>query len=125
MNTTSVTASNLMRKAEQNPMGFTMDAQGNDISGAFYVVGTLETKDSHNLEGAEHCLDMMAKLVEEKPNVYLGFGGWLDTDTNVYHFDVVYMLHKDDVSEGIAEMIGRNNQQISIFDLETMQEIRL
>jgi hypothetical protein len=125
MNTqTSVTARSLVAKAEQNPMGFTMDAQGNDVSGAYYVIGTLETKNSHNLDGAMHCLEVMAKLMEEKPNVNLAFGGWMDAD-GMFHFDVVYLVHKEDVTEGGAMSIGYANEQIAIFDLENYQEINL
>lgn len=122
--TTSVTANSLLAKAEQNPMGFTIDLDGNDVSGAYYVIGTLETKNSHNLEGATHCLEVMAKLMEEKPNVNLAFGGWMDAE-GVFHFDVVYLVHKEDISEGGAMSIGYANKQISIFDLETYTEIEL
>jgi hypothetical protein len=134
MNTqTSVTATSLVAMAEQNPMGFTIDTNGNEVSGAFYVIGVEMTKDSHNLEGAEHCIESYEILSESdvvtqeviKGGIKLGFGGWLDTETNTYHFDVVMLMSKETCSLTRARVMGRMNKQISIFDLEVMQEIRL
>jgi hypothetical protein len=129
MNTqTSVTARSLVAMAERNPMGFTIDAQGNDVSGNYFVVGVKQTLNSHNLEGAEHCVEVMNDTLEngdvfgiiyEKES--LGFGGWLDTETNTYHFDVVLFVN----TLWIAKSIAESNNQLAIFDLETKQEIRL
>jgi hypothetical protein len=125
MKTTSVTASNLMLKAEQNPMGFTMDANGIEVTSDYtrYVVGLKMTKESHNLEGAEHCVEVMDFILDEElyPRENVGFGGWLDTKTNTYHFDVVTFCVDLETALNLAEV----HEQLAIFDLETMQEIRL
>ena len=128
--TTSVTARSLVAMADKNPMGFTIDTNGIEVTKYYtrYVVGLLQTKDSHNLEGAEHCVEVMNDTLEnggvfgiiyEKES--LGFGGWLDTETNTYHFDVVLFVN----TLWIAKSIAESNNQLAIFDLETKQEIRL
>jgi hypothetical protein len=122
---TSVTATSLVAMAEQNPMGFTMDANGIEVTKYYtrYVVGLKMTKESHNLEGAEHCVEVMDFILDEElyPMQDVGFGGWLDTDTNTYHFDVVTFC----VDLETALMLAVRNEQLAIFDLETKQEIRL
>jgi hypothetical protein len=122
---TSVTARSLVAMAEQNPMGFTMDANGIEVTKYYtrYVVGLKMTKESHNLEGAEHCVEVMDFILDEElyPRENVGFGGWLDTDTNTYHFDVVTFC----VDLETALLLAVRNEQLAIFDLETKQEIRL
>jgi hypothetical protein len=139
MNTqTLVTARSLVAMAERNPMGFTIDAQGNDVSGNYFVVGVKQTLNSHNLEGAEHCIQVYNELMErdtkatldwEKLDMKLAFGGWLDSD-KVYHFDVVMLLEKDDDfdkkwSLKSALVLGMAHSQKSIFDLEHMLEVEV
>jgi hypothetical protein len=135
MNTqTSVTATSLVAMAERNPMGFTIDAQGNDVSGNYFVVGVKETLNSHNLLGAEHCIQVYNEMMEvesdwKELDIKLAFGGWLDSD-KVYHFDVVMLLEKDDDfdrkwSLKSALSLGMANSQKSIFDLEHMSEVEV
>ena len=121
--TTSVTARSLVAMAEKNPMGFTIDTNGIEVTKFYtrYVIGLELTLNSHNLEGAEHCIAVMNEILEttDYDKSVLGFGGWLDTSTNLYHFDVVYFT--TDFNE--AMHLGKVNKQASIFDLETMSEI--
>jgi hypothetical protein len=124
MNTqTSVTARSLVAMAEQNPMGFTIDTNGIEVTKYYtrYVIGLELTLNSHNLEGAEHCIQVMNDILEggNHERTELGFGGWLDTKTNEYHFDVVTFT----TDLGHAKYLGRVNKQYAIFDLETMEEI--
>lgn len=125
MKTTSVTARSLVAMAERNPMGFTIDTNGLEVTSDYtrYVVGLKMTKESHNLEGAEHCVEVMDFILEEElyPRHNVGFGGWLDTKTNTYHFDVVTFS----VDLETALLLAVRNEQLAIFDLETMDEIRL
>ena len=122
---TLVTASSLVAMADKNPMGFTIDMNGIEVTSDYtrYVIGLKMTKESHNLEGAEHCVEAMDFILDEElyPMQEVGFGGWLDTKTNTYHFDVVTFC----VDLETALLLAVRNEQLAIFDLETMQEIRL
>ena len=48
-------------------------------------------------------------------------GGWMDTATGLYYYDATVII--EDRAAAIA--FGRLQNQIAIFDLDTMTEIRL
>lgn len=48
-------------------------------------------------------------------------GGWLDSESGLYYYDAVVVLQ--DREKAIE--VGRLNDQLAIFDLNTMEEIRL
>ena len=49
------------------------------------------------------------------------FGGWLNSDNNEYYYDATIIC--DNLDSALE--IGRANNQIAIFDLENLKEIRL
>ena len=130
-----MTAEKLVELAKQNPSGFTVDANGINVIGKYFVVGVKKTKNSHNIDGAKHCINVYNEMMDvetewKELDIKIAFGGWLDKDTNTFHFDVVMLLEKDDDfnrkwSLKSALVLGMGNSQKSIFDLEHMLEVEV
>jgi hypothetical protein len=49
------------------------------------------------------------------------FGGWKDADAGLWYLDVSFVF----ADRAQAEVIGQNNGQLAIFDLASMETIRL
>lgn len=62
--------------------------------------------------------DKHAHLFEEDKSLYLG--GWRDQATGKFYLDVVDNVKDEDK----AVALGRNRDQISVFNIETFQEIK-
>ena len=106
----------LQTVAIMSPEGFTVDKNTFEPITKGYSVAVKETQDSFGNYGA-------AKVVSyaEKHNEITALGGWLNSANNQYYYDAVIIC--EDLNEAIA--LGRANNQIAIFDLNNMEEIRL
>ena len=110
--------------AALNPEGFTVNAANNlqPVTTGF-AVALKRTQNSFGAEG----LAKVANVIEElqaSGNLNgrtLAFGGWYDSESGLYYYDATVIF--PDRKEAIEA--GRANEQIAIFDLGKLEEIRL
>lgn len=101
--------------AAVNPEGFTVNSEYMTPETAGYCVALAETQNSFNNEGLARVYDV---INSGRANAV---GGWLDSESGLYYYDAVVVLQ--DREKAIE--LGRLNNQLAIFDLNNMQEIRL
>ena len=102
--------------AMANKEGFTVHAANLQPVTSGYAVAVADTQNSFGLEG----LANVVKYVSEHPEIN-AFGGWYNSDNNQFYFDATVIV--DDLQT--AKDLGRYNNQIAIFDLANMKEIKL
>lgn len=102
--------------AMANKEGFTVDAANLQPVTSGYAVAVADTQNSFGLDG----LANVVKYVSEHPEIN-AFGGWYNEDNNQFYFDATVIV--DDLQT--AKDLGRYNNQIAIFDLANMKEIKL
>lgn len=106
-----------------NPAGFTVNAATLQPVTKGFAVAMKQTQDSFGAEG----LAKVANVIEELQNSgemnsrTLAFGGWYDSESGLYYYDATVIF--EDRAEAIEA--GRANDQIAIFDLANLEEIRL
>ena len=95
----------ILKIAKENPSGFTIDLELNFVSGG-YAVANKETQDCFGVEG-------LKKVIEyaKKHNTYIG--GWLEEGK--FYFDASIVVQ--DKEEALR--IGKENEQIAIYDFQT------
>lgn len=103
----------LMKVAKANKKGFTVELESLEHVTEGIVVAYLETQDSFNEEGLKKCLEHAKKHDKH-------IGGWRN---GKYYFDSVKIFPVENLEEAIK--FGKDNKQISIFDLTNTREIRL
>lgn len=106
----------LMEVATANAEGFTVDAQTLKPITKGFAVALADTQNSFNGSG----LIKVINYVENHPEVN-AFGGWYDKESNKFYFDATVICE----DRATAEELGRRNNQIAIFDLGNLEEIRL
>lgn len=99
-----------------NKDGYTVNAATLQSVTSGYAVAVADTQNSFGLEG----LANVVKYVQENSEVN-AFGGWYNSDNGKYYFDATIIV--DDLAK--AKELGRINNQIAIFDLANLEEIRL
>lgn len=88
-----------------------------------FAVALKRTQNSFGAEG----LAKVAKVIEDLQTSgnlaghALAFGGWYDSKSRLYYYDATVIF--ENRAEAIAA--GRANEQIAIFDLSNLEEIRL
>lgn len=102
--------------AINNKDGFTVNAATLQPVTSGYAVAVADTQNSFGIEG----LANVVKYVGEHPEVN-AFGGWYNSKNNKFYFDATVIV--DDFEA--AKDLGRVNNQIAIFDLANLEEIRL
>lgn len=107
----------LMQIATANPDGFTVNAQTLQPITKGYAVALADTQNSHDTAGLLSVID----YAQNHADTVNAIGGWLDTESNKFYFDATVIC--DDLETAL--ILGRRNNQIAIFDLEKMEEIRL
>jgi fructokinase len=107
----------LMEIATANPDGFTVNAQTLQPITKGYAVALADTQNSHDTAGLLSVID----YAQNHADTVNAIGGWLDTESNKFYFDATVIC--DDLETAL--ILGRRNNQIAIFDLEKMEEIRL
>ena len=103
--------------AAMNPDGFTVSAFTGVTPQAGYAVALKETQNSFGAEGLERVINIIASGQTGATCV----GGWLDNETGLYYYDAVAIFQ----DRAAAIEFGRMNEQIAIFDLLNLKEIRL
>lgn len=101
--------------AAVNPEGFTVNSENMTPETAGYCVALAETQNSFNKKGLARVYDVISS---GRANAV---GGWLDSESGLYYYDAVVVLQ--DREKAIE--LGRLNNQLAIFDLNNMEEIRL
>ena len=102
--------------ATNNKEGYTVNAANLQPVTTGYAVAVAETQNSFGIEG----LANVVKYVSEHPEIN-AFGGWYNRENNMYYFDATVIVNDLEA----AKELGRINNQIAIFDLANLQEIRL
>ena len=106
-----------------NPDGFTVNAATLQPVTTGFAVALKRTQNSFGNEG----LAKVANVIDELQNSgnlngrTLAFGGWYDSESGLYYYDATVIFQ--DREEAIEA--GRANEQIAIFDLANLEEIRL
>lgn len=119
----NVVISSVAAIAAMSPEGFTVDAATLQPVTSGYAVALKCTQNSFGAEG----LAKVANVIEElqaSGNLNgrtLAFGGWHDSESGFYYYDATVIFQ--DRAEAIEA--GRANDQIAIFDLANLEEIRL
>ncbi len=106
----------LTRIAEENPDGFTVDAQTLKPIEDGYAVSLEATQNSFGAEGLAKVIDYVTSHSEVN-----AYGGWLNTDNNQYYYDATVIC----TTKEEADSLAKANHQIAYFDLKNMQEIRV
>ena len=109
--------------AALNPDGFTVNAENLQPVKSGYAVALTKTQNSFGTDGLSKVANVIAKL-QNSGNLNgrtLAFGGWYDSESGLYYYDATVIYQ--DREEAIEA--GRANEQIAIFDLENLKEIRL
>ena len=101
--------------------GFTVDRNGRDVESG-YAVATQGNEAVYTMHITESdILEYIAIHKEELSRPTACLGGWVDTETNQVYLDV-----SDVYQNGwYASEVGHERDQIAIFDLDNMREIRL
>lgn len=119
----NVVISSVAAIAAMSPEGFTVNAANLQPVFSGYTVALKRTQNSFGAEG----LAKVANVIEElqaSGNLSgrtLAFGGWHDSESGLYYYDATVIFQ--DREEAIEA--GRANEQIAIFDLANLEEIRL
>lgn len=109
--------------AAMSPEGFTINAANLQPVTTGFAVAMKQTQNSFGAEG----LAKVANVIEELQasgkfnGRTLAFGGWYDSESGLYYYDATVIFQ--DRAEAIEA--GRANDQIAIFDLANLEEIRL
>lgn len=99
-----------------NKDGYTVNAATLQPVTSGYAVAVAGTQNSFGLEG----LANVVKFAEDHSEIN-AFGGWYNRENGKYYFDATIIV--DDLAKAIE--LGRINNQIAIFDLANLEEIRL
>ncbi|WP_455996900.1 hypothetical protein [Phocaeicola barnesiae] len=109
--------------AALNPEGFTVNAANLQPVTSGFAVALKRTQNSFGVEG----LAKVANVIDEHQasgnlnGRALAFGGWYDSESGLFYYDAT-LIYQD--REKAIEA-GRANEQIAIFDLANLVEIRL
>lgn len=101
--------------AAMNPLGFTINAQTLQPVTSGYAVAIKETQNSFGNEGIKNVLNAVNS---GRANA---IGGWYDDQTGLYYYDATMVV--SDIETAIR--LGIENDQLAVFDLNRMEEIRL
>ena len=98
------------------PGGFTCDKNTFQPITKGFAVAVAETQNSFDNVGAARVAAYVC--AHEEINAV---GGWFNTDNKKYYYDAIIIC--DTLEDAIT--LGRKNNQIAIFNLNTLEEIRL
>jgi len=110
------TAAIIAAIAAANPAGFTVNAQTFEPITSGYAVAVLDTQNSFNAEGAARVMEYVNNHQEVN-----AVGGWYNSENGRFYYDATIVVN--DLATAIE--LGKANQQIAIFDLNNLEEIRL
>lgn len=101
--------------AAMNAAGFTINAETLQPVTSGYAVAIRETQNSFGDNGIASVLEAV------KAGKANAIGGWYDDQSGLYYYDATLVIEDRET----AIQIGIENDQLAIFDLNTMQEIRI
>lgn len=101
--------------AAMNAAGFTINAETLQPVTSGYAVAIRETQNSFGNAGIASVLDVV------KAGKANAIGGWYDEQSGLYYYDATLVVNN--LEQAIR--LGIENDQLAIFDLNTMTEIRL
>ena len=102
--------------AQNNPYGFTLNIDTLKPVKFGICVAFKETQNSFGKESLKKVIDHA--LANGKT-----VGGWLNDEDGNYYFDSVKVFKNAELKEAIE--FGRLNEQLAVFDLTNLNEIRL
>lgn len=102
--------------AKKNPEGFTLDLETMKPVKYGVIVAFKETQNSF---GKESLNKVLQHALENDKKI----GGWLNDENGNYYFDSIKIFKNAEIREAIE--FGIKNDQIAIFDLTNLREIRL
>jgi len=102
--------------ATANVEGFTINAATLAPVTTGYAVAIKETQNSFGFAGMVE----VYKYIQQHPEIN-AVGGWYNSENGKFYFDATIVV--SDLSTALE--LGRANEQIAIFDLNTLTEIRL
>lgn len=100
--------------AAQSPQGFTIDLNTLQPVESGYCVALAETQNCFGLLGLEKVINVAKKHGA-------AVGGWYDNESGKYYFDATLVLNN--LEDAI--LLGKLNNQLAVFDLNSQKEIRL
>ena len=109
--------------AALNHAGFTVNAANLQPVTSGFAVAMKQTQNSFGNEGLAKVANVIDEL-QASGNLNgraLAFGGWYDSESGLFYYDAT-LIYQD--REKAIEA-GRTNEQIAIFDLANLEEIRL
>lgn len=109
--------------AAMNPEGFTINAANLQPVSNGFAVALKRTQNSFGAEGLAKVANVIEALQNsgEMNGRTLAFGGWYDSESGLYYYDATVIFE----NRAAAIEAGRANDQIAIFDLANLEEIRL
>jgi len=111
-----LTLTALQTIASLNPEGFTIDKNTLQPITTGFSVAVAGTQDSFGVSGAKKVIRYA------KDNKHINaVGGWLNSENGKYYYDAVIVCNT--LEQAIT--LGRSNNQLAIFNLNTLEEIRL
>lgn len=102
--------------AKENPFGFTFSLETEKMIKKGIAVAYLETQNSHTEIEIEKCIN---HALENDKTI----GGWLNTENNKYYFDSIKIFKNSEKQQAIS--FAKQNQQIAVFDLTNLEEIKI
>lgn len=102
--------------ATANAEGFTVQAQTLQPITTGYAVAVKDTQNSFGFAGMVE----VYKYIQQHPEIN-AVGGWYNAENGKFYFDATIVV--SDLSTALE--LGRMHEQIAIFDLNTLTEIRL
>jgi hypothetical protein len=101
--------------AAMNAAGFTINAETLQPVTSGYAVAIRDTQNSFGDAGIANVLKAV------KAGKANAIGGWYDDQSGLYYYDATLVVN--DLEKAIQ--LGIENDQLAIFDLNTMTEIRI
>ena len=99
-----------------NPDGFTLNIETMKSVKYGISVAYKETQDSFGKES-------LNKVINHALKHGRTVGGWFDTESNQYYFDSVKIFKNSEIDKAIE--FAKNNNQLAIYDLTNLKEIRI
>lgn len=101
--------------AAMNAAGFTINAETLQPVTSGYAVAIRDTQNSFGNAGIANVLKAV------KAGKANAIGGWYDDQSGLYYYDATLVVNDREK----AIQLGIENDQLAIFDLNTMTEIRI
>jgi hypothetical protein len=100
--------------AKENYQGFTINVETLEPITSGFVVAMKETQNSFGVEGLKKCLEISQNTTQI-------LGGWYNYENSEFYYDACIVVE----TEKEARLLALNNKQVTFFNLNTLEEIRL